>query len=147
MSRTVWFCGVLDYLSYDTVLKHLLVYLCQRFLISIWSPRAGATSGRSLSLLLYNLALEPLLCMIRASSALTGFRFHIPTVSTMLHAHEDSPIIKRLAYADDTFVFLSQPRELSELLRILDLYERASNAKLNREKTVVVSPSGAQQPT
>ncbi|KAL1929293.1 hypothetical protein VTP01DRAFT_2352 [Rhizomucor pusillus] len=44
-----------------------------------------------------------------------------------------------MAYADDVLVFLTNPDELRTLLAILNLYGRASNARLNREKTVAVS--------
>ncbi|KAK4521263.1 uncharacterized protein ATC70_012899 [Mucor velutinosus] len=47
-----------------------------------------------------------------------------------------------LSYADDLEVFLSSPEEWSVLLSVLDLYGRASNAKVNISKTVLVSLSG-----
>jgi hypothetical protein len=56
------------------------------------------------------------------------------------------PAVKLLSYADDLEVFLSSPDEWSILLSLLDLYGRASNAKVNLGKTVLVSLSGVSHP-
>ncbi|CEP16737.1 hypothetical protein, partial, partial [Parasitella parasitica] len=50
--------------------------------------------------------------------------------------------VKLLSYADDLEVFLSCPDEWPVLLSLLELYGRASNAKVNLGKTVLVSLSG-----
>ncbi|ORE08783.1 hypothetical protein BCV72DRAFT_191742, partial [Rhizopus microsporus var. microsporus] len=47
-----------------------------------------------------------------------------------------------LAYADDILVFFSDSLEITQVLDVLHLYEQASNAKLNRYKTIAVSLSG-----
>lgn len=52
------------------------------------------------------------------------------------------PPIKLLSYADDLEVFLTAPQEWPILLRLLNLYHQASNAKVNLMKTVVMSLSG-----
>ncbi|KAG1448084.1 hypothetical protein G6F56_009048 [Rhizopus delemar] len=74
-----------------------------------------------------------------SSSQLSGFRF-LPDSTA------ERPILKSLAYADDILVFLSSPSELPTLLSIISMYERASNARLNRDKTLAVSLSGEPQP-
>ena len=56
------------------------------------------------------------------------------------------PPLKLLSYADDLEVFLSSPREWPVLLSLLELYGRASNAKVNLSKTVLVSLSGVAHP-
>lgn len=52
------------------------------------------------------------------------------------------PFFKMLSYADDLEVFLSSPLEWNHLQSILQCYSRASNAKVNIQKTEVVSLSG-----
>ncbi|KAI8138562.1 hypothetical protein BJV82DRAFT_523184 [Fennellomyces sp. T-0311] len=47
-----------------------------------------------------------------------------------------------LPYTDDILVCLRRPAELTVLLHLMDLYNRASNAKLNRDKTIAVSMPG-----
>ncbi|KAG1516743.1 hypothetical protein G6F52_009382 [Rhizopus delemar] len=49
---------------------------------------------------------------------------------------------KALAYADDVLIFLTRPTELQTLLHLVSLYGKASNARLNRGKTLAVSLSG-----
>lgn len=51
-----------------------------------------------------------------------------------------------MAYAVDVIVFLNKPNELQALLRILSVYGQASNARLNRDKTLAVSLSGELHP-
>ena len=54
----------------------------------------------------------------------------------------DPPKVKLLSYADDLEIFLSSPEEWPVLLSLLSLYGKASNAKVNLSKTVLVSLSG-----
>ncbi|KAG2193121.1 hypothetical protein INT47_003112 [Mucor saturninus] len=51
-------------------------------------------------------------------------------------------LVKLLSYADDLEVFLTGPGEWPVLKSLLDCYGRASNAKVNLSKTVLVSLSG-----
>ncbi|KAG1438449.1 hypothetical protein G6F46_014487 [Rhizopus delemar] len=41
-----------------------------------------------------------------------------------------------MAYADNIAIFLVDPSELHALLDVLDLYSRAFNARLNRQKNL-----------
>lgn len=52
------------------------------------------------------------------------------------------PVFKLLSYADDLEVFLSSPQEWPILQDLLKLYGSASNAKVNINKTEIVSLSG-----
>ncbi|EIE88395.1 hypothetical protein RO3G_13106 [Rhizopus delemar RA 99-880] len=52
------------------------------------------------------------------------------------------PPVKHLSYADDLEDFLTHPSEWPVFIELLTIYGRASNAKVNLNKTVLVSLSG-----
>ena len=81
----------------------------------------GIRQGCALSMCLFTLTLEPLLQKI--NSTLTGFE---------LNRNNN---IKTLAYADDTVVFLRDTHDSEKLNLILKVYEKASGAKINSEKS------------
>ncbi|CEP14347.1 hypothetical protein [Parasitella parasitica] len=60
----------------------------------------------------------------------------------ILRAPETAPRVKLLSYADNLEIFLSSPAEWPVLTSLLSLYGKASNAKVNLSKTVMVSLSG-----
>lgn len=49
-----------------------------------------------------------------------------------------------LAYADDIVVFLQSPQEWEILLAVYSKYSQASNARMNIQKTALLSLSGHQ---
>ena len=99
---------------------------------SPFSVTRGVRQGDPLSCLLFNLAIEPLACLLRNSPRLQGYS--IPGVT--------QKIIVSL-YADDTTIYLSKTDSYSELLKILTKWCTASGAKFNIEKTEVI-PTGTK---
>ncbi|KAG1277445.1 hypothetical protein G6F66_012295 [Rhizopus arrhizus] len=115
------------------------------FFSAPFAQSRGLRQGDPLSLLLFNLAIEPLLRTIYASPSITGFSFQVGFATRLTNPLAQVPILKTMAYTDDLAIFLVDSGELHALLDILALYSRASNARLNRHKTLTISPSGQLQ--
>ncbi|KAG1358340.1 hypothetical protein G6F62_000791 [Rhizopus arrhizus] len=111
------------------------------FLTALISQARGLRQGNSLSPLLFNLAIEPLLRFIWSSPLISGFIFLRPQQPNFTSLPRPSPPLKVLAYADNDLVFLTRPTELQTLLYLVFLYGKASNARSNRGKTLAVSLS------
>ena len=86
----------------------------------------GVRQGDPLSCLLFNLAIEPLACLLR-NSDLKGVK--IP---------RKNPSLIASLFADDTTVYLSSEDSLDILWSILPLWCAASTAKFNEHKTVLL---------
>jgi len=99
---------------------------------SPFSMIRGVRQGDPLSCLLFNLAIEPLACLLRKSPDLQGYS--IPGV--------EQKIIVSL-YADDTTIYLLKTDSYAELLKILTKWCIASGTKFNIEKTEVI-PTGTK---
>ena len=93
----------------------------------------GVRQGDPLSCLLFNLAIEPLACLLRKSPDLDGF--DIPGIQEKL-------IVS--LYADDTTVYLSEADSYETLQNILSSWCMASGAKFNLEKTEII-PIGTEE--
>ncbi|KAG0763724.1 hypothetical protein G6F62_011136 [Rhizopus arrhizus] len=121
----------------------------------------GHRQGDPLSLLLFNLAFEPLLRSILACSSFSGVSLASASLKSSVRcsprpldlSHSDMSLppstlgsssspVKLLSYADDFEVFLSHPSKWPFLMRLLDRYGKATNAKVNLGKTVLLSLSG-----
>ena len=84
--------------------------------------RRGLRQGCSLSVALYILALEPLLNKIRATNAIQGFDCMTKQ-------------IKLSAFADDVTIFLSSESSFQPLQEVIQVFEKATNALINYEKS------------
>jgi ribonuclease HI/exonuclease III len=92
----------------------------------------GVRQGDPLSCPLFDLAIEPLACMIRNDTDLRGIA--IPGIDNILIT----------LFADDTTLFLSKNDRLDNAQRILDRWCKASGAKFNLEKTEII-PIGTEE--
>ena len=92
----------------------------------------GVRQGDPLSCLLFDLAIEPLACMIRNSEDLRGLS--IPGI--------ERRIIVNL-FADDTTVYLSSVDRFDSLESVLSGWCKASGAKFNIDKTEII-PIGTE---
>ena len=97
-----------------------------RFLSESLTVGRGVRQGCPFSPFLFALAIEPLAAMIRSSPGLKGLKM-------------DRGRIKVALYADDTTIFVQDARELQEVERILAIYEGGSGAKVNADKTELMS--------
>jgi retron-type reverse transcriptase len=92
----------------------------------------GVRQGDPLSCLLFNLAIEPLACMLR-NSDLTGIK--VPGT--------DRRLLVSL-FADDTTIYLASTDSWSTLWQVIDLWCTASTAKFNTKKTIIL-PFGSPE--
>src|SRR5260364_84146 len=84
----------------------------------------GGTTRDPLSLLLYIIAFEPLLRQIQKNIKGISLR---------------NLSFKVAAYADDLSVRIGSCSDWEELQKILSMYENASNDKINKRKTKLIS--------
>ena len=87
----------------------------------------GVRQGDPLSCLLFDLAIEPLACLIRNNPHIRGI--NIPGLIEKL-------VIK--LFADDTNLYLSKYDRLDIIQQVLDMWCEASGTKFNIEKTEVI---------
>ncbi len=83
----------------------------------------GLRQGSPLSSLLYILQAEPFAEAIRKSENIKGIK---------INTNEE---VRISAYADDTQIYIQDENSKTELDRILQLYSKASGAKINVQKT------------
>ncbi len=120
------FLGLVKVLSngYNCYILELLVWLRWEGSKSAIVVSRGIRQGCPLSGQLYSIAIEPLLFNIRKT--LNGLS--IPTMPQHLRT-----IIT--AYADDVTVFVNDNNDIKALSKVIDIYEGASSAKVNWDKT------------
>ena len=92
----------------------------------------GVQQGDPLSCLLFNLAIEPLACLLRASPTLCGITIPGVPQKTIVNM-----------YADDTTIYLSADDHYTDLETILLSWCIMSGTKFNLEKTEML-PIGTQ---
>jgi exonuclease III len=88
----------------------------------------GVRQGDPLSCLLFNLAIEPLACMLRSNPDLNGYE---------IESKQMEKLIINL-FADDAVVFLKKGDRFDTLKKALDIWCIASGAKFNTEKTEIL---------
>ena len=93
----------------------------------------GIQQGDPLSCPIFDLAIEPLACMIRDDANLSGFA--IPGIPEPIKAN---------FFADDMSLYLSETDSFSHVQTLLDDWCRASGAKFNIEKTKII-PIGSEE--
>lgn len=94
------------------------------------SVRSGVRQGDPISCPLFLIAIESLAVALFNSELITGVKLSNQTV-------------KCLMYADDTAVFIRNQVEADAVKEILDLYNLASGAKVNWEKSYLLHISGS----
>lgn len=97
----------------------------------LFKIRRGVRQGDPISCLIFNFAIEPLVCALRKSS-LRGLS--VPG--------EEMRLIAKL-FADDTTVYLSADDDYEVMYSIADRWCRAARARFNAEKTEVL-PIGSR---
>jgi ribonuclease HI/exonuclease III len=87
----------------------------------------GVRQGDPLSCILFNLAIEPLACMLRNDEKLRGYQLDGRTEKLIVNL-----------YADDTVVYLNAKDTYADLNKVLERWCIASGAKFNTSKTELI---------
>jgi len=87
----------------------------------------GVRQGCPLSGLLYVLTAEVLSTHIRKNKNIKGYKYKMKNLEHLEH--------KIVQHADDTNVCVSTIKSIDELFKTFDKFEKATNAKINKDKT------------
>ncbi|KAF1331275.1 reverse transcriptase, partial [Globisporangium splendens] len=99
---------------------------------------SGIRQGCPLAPLLFILALEVLYRKIEASDEIRGVELQAAGCATE---------VRLGGYADDTTIYLSDPKDISAVFAILDKYGAASGLRVNRHKSAVLPLNKEYSPT
>jgi hypothetical protein len=108
--------------------------LVNGFFTEAFAVGRSVRQGCGLSPLLFNIAIEPLICMIKQSLLFRG----IPIPGTP----QEERII---AFADDATLLARDEFSIGEALRLFKIYSRASGAEINISKTTALVVNGRFQ--
>ncbi|KAK4518334.1 kinetochore-associated Ndc80 complex subunit nuf2 [Mucor velutinosus] len=112
------------------------------FMTESVSQKRGLRQGDSISPVLFNFALEPLLLAILNDEKIKGYSIHTAAVkSSSLQLVAPAPV-KLLAYADDLLVLVNNCAEMQAIQDHISCYGRASNARVNYHKSVAFPLAG-----
>lgn len=95
---------------------------------------SGIRQGCPLSMCLYSLCMHPLIRLLEASLPCLKIG-RIPATTTVV------------AYADDVTIFVKDSASFATINEALQLYERASGATINPQKSTTMAIAGWAQPT
>ncbi|CAC5384245.1 unnamed protein product [Mytilus coruscus] len=101
---------------------------CSGFLTPYFRLKNSVKQGCPISALLYVLLAEPLSIAFKKNCEIRGVVIPNTNVEEKVFVH-----------ADDTTLTLVDKNSVSETFRVLELYEKASGAKLNKEKSEVLA--------
>ncbi|KAF1314632.1 reverse transcriptase, partial [Globisporangium splendens] len=104
-------------------------FIVNGFLSRKYNVTSGIRQGCPLAPLLFILALEVLYRKIEASDEIRGVELQAAGCATELRLG---------GYADDTTIYLSDPKDISAVFAILDKYGAASGLRVNRHKSAVL---------
>ncbi|KAK4513077.1 uncharacterized protein ATC70_011523 [Mucor velutinosus] len=115
------------------------------FLTDPIEQRRGIRQGDSISPMLFNLAIEPFLLSVTKSTTISGYSLqHVKPISKRTNSWVAPPPLKVLAYADDVLTFVKSRAELLDLEERLRTYNKASNSKINYDKSVAFPLHGGR---
>lgn len=100
---------------------------CNGFLTNYFKLKNSVKQGCPISALLYVLLAEPLSIIIKQNNSIKGIIIPNTNIEEKIFTH-----------ADDTTLILSDKNSVNETFKVLELYEKASGAKLNKEKSEIL---------
>ncbi|KAF1329554.1 reverse transcriptase, partial [Globisporangium splendens] len=104
-------------------------FIVNGFLSRKYNVTSGIRQGCPLAPLLFILALEVLYRKIEASDEIHGVELQAAGCATE---------VRLGGYADDTTIYLSDPKDINAMFAILDKYGAASGLRVNRHKSAVL---------
>lgn len=101
--------------------------------------KRGTKQGDPLSPYLFIIVIECMAAMIRQNDNIQGINF----------GAEDENKLKITLFADDTTFFLNNTQSLANTLEVLNIFQKFSGLKINREKSEIgwLGPKAKNQPT